>query len=61
MLFRSNKLAVIIGILIGGVATRFLEDGNLLVTTVITGITTMATLIVWTVIKGLTRALRRRN
>ena len=57
----NNKLAVIIGILIGGVATRFLEDGNLLVTTVITGITTMATLIVWTVIKGLTRALRRRN
>ena len=53
----ENKLAVIIGILIGGIATRFLKDGNLLVTTVITGITTMATLIVWTVVKRLARAL----
>ena len=53
-----NKLAVIIGILIGGIATRFLKDGNLLVTTVITGITTMATLIVWIVVKRIIRALR---
>jgi hypothetical protein len=51
-------LAVIVGILIGGIATRFLKDGNLLVTTVITGITTIATLMVWTVVKRLTRALR---
>jgi uncharacterized membrane protein len=35
---RENKVATGIGILIGGVATRFLEDGNLLVTTVLTGI-----------------------
>ena len=34
---RENKLATLIGILIGGVATRFLEDGNLLVTSVLTG------------------------
>jgi uncharacterized membrane protein len=44
---RENKLATFIGILIGGVATRFLEDGNLLVTTVLTGITTVGTLIAW--------------
>ncbi len=39
-MIRENKVAAVIGILIGGVATRFLEDGNLLVTTVLTGITT---------------------
>jgi uncharacterized membrane protein len=41
---RENKAATVIGILIGGVATRFLEDGNLLVTTVLTGTTTAGTL-----------------
>jgi methylthioribose-1-phosphate isomerase len=35
---RENKVATVIGILIGGVGTRFLEDGNLLVTSVFTGI-----------------------
>jgi uncharacterized membrane protein len=44
---RENKVATVIGILIGGVGTRFLEDGNLLVTTVLTGMTTTATLVVW--------------
>ena len=54
----DNKLALIIGILIGGIATRFLQDGNLLVNSLITGITTIAILIVWTVAKRLTRAIR---
>jgi uncharacterized membrane protein len=44
---RENKIATVIGILIGGVGTRFLEDGNLLVTTVLTGMTTVATLVLW--------------
>jgi hypothetical protein len=44
---RENKIATVIGILIGGVGTRFLEDGNLLVTTVLTGMTTTATLAAW--------------
>ena len=44
---RENKVATVIGILIGGAGTRFLEDGNLLVTTVLTGLTTTATLLVW--------------
>ena len=47
----SNKIATITGILIGGVATRFLEDGNLLVTTVLTGITTTVTLLIWLTLK----------
>ena len=48
---RENKVATVIGILIGGVATRFLEDGNLLVTTVLTAASTSGTLIVWLLIK----------
>ena len=50
---RENKAATIIGILIGGVGTRFLEDGNLLVTTVLTAMTTTATLVAWMVLQQL--------
>jgi uncharacterized membrane protein len=50
---RENKAATVIGILIGGVWTRFLEDGNLLVTTVLTGMTTAGSLIVWVLLKKL--------
>jgi uncharacterized membrane protein len=52
---RENKVATVIGILIGGVATRFLEDGNLLVTTVLTGMTTFGGLFVWVIFKKLSR------
>jgi hypothetical protein len=48
---RENKAATVIGILIGGVGTRFLEDGNLLVTTVLTGITTVGTTALWLLMK----------
>ena len=48
---RENKAATIIGILIGGVGTRFLEDGNLLVTIAITLIATALTLLVYVGIK----------
>jgi uncharacterized membrane protein len=40
----ENKAATVIGILIGGVGTRFLEDGNLLVTTMITGMSVVGVL-----------------
>ena len=50
---RENKVATVIGILIGGVGSRFLEDGNLMVTTVLTGMSTCATLTVWLVLKNL--------
>ena len=43
---RENKAATVIGIMIGGVATRFLEDGNLLVTTVLTGFSTVGMLVI---------------
>jgi hypothetical protein len=48
---RENKVATVIGILIGGVGPRFLEDGNLLVTTVLTGMTTVGVLVAWVVVK----------
>ena len=50
---RENKIATVIGILIGGVGTRFLEDGNLLVTSVLTGMSTVAVLVLWLVVKKL--------
>jgi hypothetical protein len=55
---RENKAATFIGILIGGVGTRFLEDGNLLVTTVLTGMSTVGVLVVWLVVKSLVRKVR---
>ena len=54
---RENKAATVIGILIGGVGTRFLEDGNLLVTTALTGMTTTATLAVWLILRWIHRKL----
>ena len=48
---RENKAATVIGILIGGISTRSLEDGNLLITTVLTGMTTAGTLICWVLLK----------
>ena len=54
---RENKIATVIGILIGGVATRFLEDGNLLVTSVLTGMTTVGTLVV---VLGIKKAVQVR-
>ncbi len=52
---RENKVATVIGILIGGVGTRFLEDGNLLVTTVLTGMSTVGVLVAWLVFKKMRR------
>ncbi len=52
---RENKVATVIGILIGGVGTRFLEDGNLLVTSVLTGMTTVGALVCWKLLRTLSR------
>jgi hypothetical protein len=55
---RENKIATVIGILIGGVGTRFLEDGNLLVTSVLTGMSTVGVLVVWVVVQKITELLK---
>ena len=46
-----NKFVVTLGILIGAVATRFLEDGNLLVTSVLTAMATTITVLAWQIMK----------
>jgi hypothetical protein len=51
----------VIGILIGGVGTRFLEDGNLLVTTVLTGMSVVGVLVVWVGVKKFSDLLKRIN
>ena len=53
----ENKVATVIGILIGGVGTRFLEDGNLLVTSVLTGMSVVGVLVVWLVMKKVKNSL----
>ena len=55
---RENKAATAIGILIGGVATRFLEDGNLLVTSVLTLMITTSITICWSLLKRAKRISR---
>jgi hypothetical protein len=60
VLILSNKTATIIGILIGGIWTRFLdEDGNLPVTIVFTGITTTASIVTWLALKQIFKAFRK--
>ncbi|CAN2189119.1 COG4270 Predicted membrane protein [Candidatus Nanopelagicaceae bacterium] len=58
---RQNKVATVIGILIGGVATRFLEDGNLLVTMVLTVITTIIAITLYGFLKICIQAYKHQR
>ncbi len=51
--FSRNKFAAFVGFLTGGVGTRFLEDGNLLITSVLTLVSTTTTLLIWVRLKKL--------
>ncbi len=53
----GDRLSILLGILIGGVWTRFLEDGNLLVTSVITLFCAAVTRLTWELIKKLSGLL----
>ena len=55
--FQRNRFAIIIGVIAGGIWTRFLEDSNLLVNGVLTCITAGATLISWIIIKKITEKI----
>ena len=57
----ENKIATVIGILIGGIGTRFLEDGNLLVTSVLTGMSVVGVLVAWMGVKKFSDLLKRIN
>jgi hypothetical protein len=59
-LIANNKTATIVGILIGAIWTRFLdEDGNLPVTIVFTGMTTTASIVTWLFLKQLRNAFKK--
>ncbi len=47
----ANRISIAIGVLIAGVGTRFLEDGNLLVISVMTLFCATVTLLAWELIK----------
>ena len=47
----GNRISIAIGVLIAGVGTRFLEDGNLLVTSVITLSCATVTRLTWELVK----------
>ena len=47
----GNKLSIIVGLIIGSVWTRFLDDGNLLVTSVITLFCATVTRLTWELAK----------
>ena len=55
---REYRVATVVGILIGGVATRFLEDGNLLVTIVLTLMITTTITLCWALVKRAMRMTR---
>lgn len=47
----ADRVSILVGVLFAGVVTRFMEDGNLLVTTVFTIMCGTATRVMWAVIK----------
>jgi uncharacterized membrane protein len=52
--FQRNRFAIIIGIIAGGIWTRFLEDSNLLVNSVLTVFTTATALLLNYISKKIT-------
>ena len=56
--FLKNKFAAVCGFLIAGIGTRFLEDGNLLVTSVLTLASMTITVIIWASLKKLRKLIK---
>jgi len=52
---RNNRIAFLLGALVGVVGTRFMEDGNLLVTSLLVILTTTTSLCMWLLLKRLFR------
>jgi flagellar motor component MotA len=55
----GNRISIIIGVLLAGILTRFLEDGNLLITSVATLLAAMMTRTFWEVIKRIRNFLKK--
>ena len=61
---RKNRRAIIFGALIGVIGTRFMEDGNLLVSSVLVFLTSCISLFIWFLFRWLfhvTSQMRWRN
>ena len=55
----GNRISIIVGVLLAGILTRFLEDGNLLITSVATLLAAMMTRTFWEVIKRIKNLLKK--
>ena len=53
----GNRISSAVGLVIGAIGTRFLEDGNLLVTSVITLFCATVTRLMWELIKKISGLL----
>jgi len=49
--FTADRISIIAGVLFAGIVTRFMEDGNLLITTVFTIFCGTVTRLTWALIK----------
>jgi hypothetical protein len=47
----ADRISILVGVLFAGVVTRFMEDGNLLITSVFTIFCGTVTRVMWAVIK----------
>jgi len=52
---RNNRIAFLLGALVGVVGTHFMEDGNLLVTSLLVILTTTTSLCMWLLLKRVFR------
>lgn len=50
----GNRVSIIVGIVFAGIVTRFMEDGNLLITSVFTILCALVTRGIWALIKKIT-------
>ena len=55
----GNRISIIVGVLLAGILTRFLEDGNLLITSVATLLAAMMTRTFWEFIKRIKNFLTK--
>jgi hypothetical protein len=56
---KGNRVSIIVGVMLAFILTRFLEDGNLLITSVATLLAATMTRIFWEVIKRIKNFLKK--
>jgi hypothetical protein len=56
---KGNRVSIIVGVMLAFILTRFLEDGNLLITSVATLLAATMTRTFWEVIKRIKNFLKK--